>query len=266
MSHTNSTTNYSLPQFLTSDKPAWLTDINNAFSDIDTGMHNAQTKANTADTNASQALLDASAAASAASTADSKGAGAVASLADAFQTTETYAVGDLVIYNNLLYICSVAVTDPGSWTGSTNWSRVTIEGYVNSKTAEDIPLDTSVGAPTTAQAIAAVSTVSDISAGVQKTSIVNDFEKSVIQNNKIVSFYVGFSLNTAPANVGGIATGFPVPKTLKQIPMICVSGTNKGKAARCAIDLNGNLINYYSDVSFWNVGDVYIANACYLMA
>ena len=35
MSHTNSTTNYALPQFLTTDKPAWLTDVNNAFSDID---------------------------------------------------------------------------------------------------------------------------------------------------------------------------------------------------------------------------------------
>lgn len=153
MSHTNSTTNYSLPQFVTTDKPAWLTDINTAYSAIDTGMHNAQTKANTADTNASQALLDAASAASAASAADAKGAGAVASLADTFQPTETYAVGDLVIYNNLLYVCSTAVTDPGTWTGSTNWSRVTVEGFVNGKTAEDLPLNNSVGAPSTATAI-----------------------------------------------------------------------------------------------------------------
>lgn len=155
MSHTNSTTNYSLPQFVTSDKPAWLTDVNNAYTAIDTGMHNAQTKANTADTNASQALLDASAAATAASAADAKGAGAVASLADTFQTTETYEVGELVIYNSLLYVCSTAVTDPGSWTGSTNWSRVTVEDFVNGKTAEDIPLDDSVSAPATATAIGA---------------------------------------------------------------------------------------------------------------
>ena len=149
MSHTNSTTNYSLPQFVTSDKPAWLTDVNNAYTAIDTGMYNAQTKANTADTNASQALLDASAAATAASTADAKGGGAVASLADTFQTTETYEVGDLVMYNNLLYVCSTAVTDPGAWTGSTNWSRVTVEGFVNNKTASNIPLNSSVGAPMT---------------------------------------------------------------------------------------------------------------------
>lgn len=154
MSHTNSTTNYSLPQFVTSDKPAWLTDINTAFAAIDTGMNNAQTKANTADSNATQALSDASDAATAASAADAKGAGAVASIADTFQATETYEVGDLVIYNNLLYVCSTAVTDPGAWTGSTNWTRVTVESFVNGKTASDIPLNSSVGAPTIANAIA----------------------------------------------------------------------------------------------------------------
>lgn len=138
MSHTNSTTNYSLPQFVTSDKPAWLTDVNNAYSVIDTGMHNAQTKANTADTNASQALLDAASAASAASAADAKGAGSVASLADTFQTTETYAVGDLVMYNNLLYKCTVAVDTPGAWTGSTNWTRATVEGVIGDLSASDI--------------------------------------------------------------------------------------------------------------------------------
>jgi hypothetical protein len=115
-------------------------------------------------------------------------------------------------------------------------------------------------------AVNEVNDVTDISSNVSKTSIVNDFEKSVIRNNKLVSFYVGFSVNSTPSSVGGIATGFPIPKTLKQIPLICVSGTNKGKCARCAIDLNGNLINYYSDTSIWNVGDVYIVNACYLTA
>ena len=162
MSHTNSTTNYSLPQFVTSDKPAWLTDINNAFTAIDTGMNNAQTKANTADSNATQALSDASAAATAASTADAKGAGAVASIADTFQTTETYAVGDLVIYNNLLYICTAAVTDPGAWTGSTNWSRVTIEGVIDSLTGADIPVSSDPGADSISDAIATASGKAEI--------------------------------------------------------------------------------------------------------
>lgn len=38
MSHTNSTPNYNLPQFIGTDKPAWLGDINPAMSAIDTHM------------------------------------------------------------------------------------------------------------------------------------------------------------------------------------------------------------------------------------
>lgn len=38
MSYTNSTTNYNLPQWVGTDKPTWLNDMNGAFSDIDTAM------------------------------------------------------------------------------------------------------------------------------------------------------------------------------------------------------------------------------------
>ena len=136
MGHTNSTTNYSLPQFITTDKPAWLTDVNNAFLAIDTGMNNAQTAANNAQGDATTALGNASAASTAAATADAKGAGAVASLADAFDPAAIYDVGDLVMYNNLLYICSAAVTTPGPWTGVLNWTRVSVEDMINSVKAD----------------------------------------------------------------------------------------------------------------------------------
>ena len=53
MAHTNSTPNYNLPQFLGTDKPAWLTDVNNAMSDIDTAIAAAKTTADTADAAAS---------------------------------------------------------------------------------------------------------------------------------------------------------------------------------------------------------------------
>ena len=137
MGHTNSTTNYNLPQFMTTDKPAWLTDINGAFNAIDTGMHNAQTKADTADNNATQALTDAANAATAAATADGKGAGALASTSDAFSTTDVYSVGDHVIYNNLLYRCTTAVAIPGPWTGSANWTRTTLEEMFDSLKYEE---------------------------------------------------------------------------------------------------------------------------------
>lgn len=201
MSHTNSTTNYSLPQFVTTDKPAWLTDINGAFSAIDTGMNNAQTKANTADTNASQALLDASAASTAASTADAKGAGAVASLADTFQTTETYALGDLIIYNNLLYVCTTAVDVPGAWTGSTNWSRITVEGAISNEVSD---LETSIsnkadknGSSVSISAVTDVSTI--LNGGTKRIGnlicLCTEFRltNSVSANDRILS--IGLSAN-----------------------------------------------------------------------
>ena len=133
MGHTNSTTNYALPQFLTTDKPAWLTDINGAMSSIDTAIHNAKTAADGAASTAATAALDASTALGNASTADSKAGGALASIAVTFQTTDTYEVGDLVIYNNLLYKCIADVTTPGAWTGNTNWSRIDIDTFVHNQ-------------------------------------------------------------------------------------------------------------------------------------
>lgn len=55
MSHTNSTTNYGLPQFLGTDKPSWLNDVNTAYSDIDTQMKANADAASAADTKATAA-------------------------------------------------------------------------------------------------------------------------------------------------------------------------------------------------------------------
>lgn len=153
MSHTNTTPNYSLPQFITTDKPAWLTDINGAFLALDTAVDNAQDAADAAQNDATQALSDAGSASTAAATADAKGSGAIASIADTFDPTTIYAVGDYVMYNSLLYVCSVAVVTPGPWTGATNWSRVTVESIIAGLTGLDIKLDTDPSAPTLATAI-----------------------------------------------------------------------------------------------------------------
>lgn len=125
MAHTNSTPNYNLPQFVTTDKPAWLTDINGAFSDIDTAIDAAKDAADDAQGDATQALSDAGDALTAASGADAKGSGAIASLAPTFSDTDTYNANEMVMYNNLLYRCHTAVTTPGAWTGATNWTRDT---------------------------------------------------------------------------------------------------------------------------------------------
>ena len=55
MSHTNSTTNYNLPQFVGTDKPTWLNDVNGAFSAIDTQMKANADSATSASTSATSA-------------------------------------------------------------------------------------------------------------------------------------------------------------------------------------------------------------------
>ena len=56
MSHTNQTPNYHLPQFIGTDKPAWLVDFNQAMSDIDTQMKANETASGTAEADAQSAL------------------------------------------------------------------------------------------------------------------------------------------------------------------------------------------------------------------
>lgn len=56
MSHTNSTPNYNLPQFVGTDKPTWLNDVNGAMSAIDTQMKANADSATTAGTKATTAI------------------------------------------------------------------------------------------------------------------------------------------------------------------------------------------------------------------
>lgn len=200
MAHSNSTQYYNLPQFDSTDKPAWLVDVNPAYSAIDAGIHAAKASADSAQSDATQALSDASSAGTTASGADAKAAGSIASLADTFDTTATYNVGDLVIYNNLLYICSVDVIVPGAWTGSTNWNRTTLETEINKK-QDTIDRLTSVSSLTATDEVAIYDGT--------------DTKKATVENViKLVSdsFYgdeisIPISLNT----VGDYSIGFTVP-------------------------------------------------------
>lgn len=55
MSATNHTTNYNLPQFIGTDKPTWLNDVNGAFSTIDTQMKSNADSATSASSSATTA-------------------------------------------------------------------------------------------------------------------------------------------------------------------------------------------------------------------
>ena len=100
MSHTNSTTNYGLPQFLSSDKPAWMADINVAMSDIDAQMKLNADAASTANTDIGTVGLN---------------------FAPGYSNMSTYDVGDVVVYDKRMYVCDVAVTVPEAF-DSGKWS------------------------------------------------------------------------------------------------------------------------------------------------
>ena len=89
MSHTNSTSHYSLPQFIGSDIPTWLGDFNSAMTAIDSGINAAATSASGAATTASQASTDAAAAASSATSAYNAAAAAQKSADDAMEAVTT---------------------------------------------------------------------------------------------------------------------------------------------------------------------------------
>ena len=105
MSSTNHTTNYNLPQYVGSDKPAWLGDINPAFSAIDTAMH-------TNAVNAQQGITDAATAKTTADGAETHAQTALTNAATA-QTTANTASAEATRLGQVLdaYMTSMKLTD-----------------------------------------------------------------------------------------------------------------------------------------------------------
>lgn len=130
MAHTNQTANYALSQFLGTDKPAWLIDYNGDMEKIDLGLKAAKDVADAAKAEADQGALDIAAVTVTANSADAKASGAISDLSDAYDSTATYNVGDYVIYNSILYRCTVAIPVPESFDGN-HWVRTTVEEIVN---------------------------------------------------------------------------------------------------------------------------------------
>lgn len=53
--------------------------------------------------------------------------------ADAYDSTATYAVNDLCIYNNTLYICTTAISTAEAW-NSSHWKAISVDDMLISKT------------------------------------------------------------------------------------------------------------------------------------
>ena len=133
MGHTNSTANLNLPQFIGSDKPTWLGDINGAFSDIDAyvGTNDAAVAAATSD--ASSAVAQAASAVSTANAANTTAGNA--------STAATNAVGTANNAMSLVNQTNVKIGTLAELTTTDKTSIVNAINEVNGKDAGNIAYD-----------------------------------------------------------------------------------------------------------------------------
>ena len=115
MGHTNSTANYNLPQFVGSDKPTWLGDVNGAMSAIDAAIANAASAATdaasvatNAATVAAGAVTTANAASETATAASTAASGATTTANNAAETANNAQSTAVSAYNKAATIGDVA--------------------------------------------------------------------------------------------------------------------------------------------------------------
>lgn len=89
MAYSNTTPHYGLPQFVASDEPSWLTDVNEAMLAIDTQMNKNASSGGDAESSAGAALEAAQAAQAAANNAQSAAQSAVEQAAEAKSQAST---------------------------------------------------------------------------------------------------------------------------------------------------------------------------------
>lgn len=235
MAHTNSTPNYNLPQFVGTDKPTWLGDVNGAMLAIDTAIAgvnatadgadskadtaistantasttatDAATLANTANTNAQSALTTAGNAATAAQAAGelAQTAKTTADGADTKATTNASNIGDLTTLtttakNNLVAAINEIDAKPAG-----------------GGTAADITYDNTTSGLTATDVQAAIDELKSlISARQYITTGLTTARANIIDGGYYVDtdsniVYVDITLiTTATASAGdGVITGFP---------------------------------------------------------
>ena len=133
MSHTNSTANLSLPQFIGTDKPTWLSDVNGAFAAIDSYAGSNDAALAITDGKADTAIADASNAVTTAGNAATT-AGNAAATATAANT----------VAGNALTVANGINSKVGVLTDLTTTDKSTVVNAineVNGKDAGDIAYD-----------------------------------------------------------------------------------------------------------------------------
>lgn len=125
MGHTNSTANLALPQFVGSDKPTWLGDINGAFSDIDAYVGTNDAAVAAAASDASSAISQASAAVSTATNANTTAGNA--------STVANNAIG---VANNAVAIAGVVDSKVGLLADLNTTDKTSIVNAINEVNAK----------------------------------------------------------------------------------------------------------------------------------
>lgn len=242
MSHSTSTTNYKLSQFAGTDKPAWLEDYNADMLAIDTNLKSVSNTASAASTAIPSIQADLDNVEVTANSAESKASGALANLADTYDATASYAVGNIVLYQNISYECIVAITIPEPFNGD-HWKRITFEELLDRVNGTIANLHENVF---------------DVAEG----SITGEMSDVTIYNNrlhknvKVVHLYALMNIPNIDYNDAWIAT---IPNEYKPSQDRYITGTaSDGTTKAFTISSSGHLRNaesipnktYYFD-SIW---------------
>lgn len=263
MSHTNSTNNYELSQFVGSDKPAWLVDYNGDMLKIDNAIGGVRTDLGTAqgditdikaaigseglagrvtqnenditaintkignteipttaqtltgaiaeaisdigDTNTALGVVRDTA--GAAQTAANSASQLAYTIANVYDSSETYAINDYAIYQNTLYKCTTAILvgevfDPAKWT-SVKVMEEMPSGGGGTVAAQDVTYDNTSSGLTASNVQAAIDEVKGLipsivsNTEVQRgtltagqTSVTLTFTEQTISSTTLVDWYV----------------------------------------------------------------------------
>lgn len=137
MSHTNSTANLGLPQFIGSDKPTWLSDVNGAFAAIDSYAGSNDAALAITDGKADTAIADASNAVTTAGNAATTAGNAAATATNA----NTVAGNALTIVNNTAAkmgdLTQLVTTDKSTLVAAIN----EVAGSISAPAAQDVTYD-----------------------------------------------------------------------------------------------------------------------------
>lgn len=161
MSSTNKTTYYELPQFISTDIPTWLGDVNGAMSAIDTALKSNADRADLASAAAGQAVNTANATADAVSAVETSVAGLSTRVTacentNASQSTQISGLGTSVsgLDDRVTaleqssgggHTYNIGVVSLGSYNGSGLSNSATLTGAVSTSTLESIDSTKIVG-------------------------------------------------------------------------------------------------------------------------